>query len=310
MAAPIHLGGAEADAYVATLRGLVAVARAGAHFPDAQRLDTHLSFLGPAGARGTVDGLDVDPESGLPTVLELLRVRADRDLCDAFLAEHGDRLPAKAAYYRALCGAELLPTAALEVRLCAARRGGARFEVVHDRLDAAGGCFLRYTFLVDQEGAQHVGLAAAGSVASEQFRNAVERCAGADGELALLLLADLDGLRVVEVIRGQVGPLHFGAVPGPALVRDALAAAPGGFVLHLTVERAGAGVTTERCRDPFARPYREALAPEARALVEARRRQLGYRVARDRRLVCTPALEAPLRTALQRAGAPLVVRST
>jgi hypothetical protein len=310
VAAPIHLRGDQADGYLATLRGLVAVARAGAHFPDTRRLDTHLSFLGPAGSRGTVAGLDIDPESGLPSLLELLRVRADRDLCDSFLAEHGDHLPAKAAYYRALCGTELAPASALEVRLCATRRGGARFEVVHDRLDAAGGCFLRYTFLLDQEGTAHIDLAAAGSVASEGFHHAIERCSGADSELALLLLAELDGLRVLEVIRGQLGPLHFAAVPGPALVRAVLREIPGAFVLHLAVERAGAAVTTERCRDPFARPYREALDPAARALIEARRAALGYRVARDRRLVCTPAAEAPLRTALRQAGVPLVVRST
>ena len=132
------------------------------------------------------------------------------------------------------------------MRLCARQRGGARFEVVHDRLDAAG-CFLRYTFLIDQEGTAHIDLEAADSLASPDFQHVIE-VSGADSELALLLLADLDGLRVQEVIRGQLGPLHFGAVPGPALIHAVLGEVPGEFVLHVAVERAGAAVTAERPR--------------------------------------------------------------
>jgi hypothetical protein len=308
--ASLRLTGERADGYVAALRRLRAVGRPGAQFPDARRVDAHLSFLGPAGSRGTSDGIDVDPETGMPALRELLRVRADRDLAERFLVEHGDTLPAKAAYYRALAAADVMPTTALDVRLRSAGKHRASFEVVHDRLDAAAGCFLRYTIHLEQRGETHVALRRGDlSAPTARFQALAMRYASADAEVAFLLFAELDDVRVTEVTRGQLGPLHFRGVPAPALVEEALAAAPDGFVLHLPLERAALDVAEDRCRDPFARMYRDALGPDARAAVEARRGRLGYRVAKDRRLACTPGLEAPLTAALGRAGARLVVRS-
>lgn len=310
MAAPVRLRGARADAYLQILRGLLRVARPGAQFPDARRLDATLSFLGPAGSRGLEDGLDLDPASGLPTLRELLRVRADRDLAPAFLVEHGDRLPEKAAYYRSLLGAEVAAASALEVRLRSRGRGAARFEVVHDRLDLASGCLVRCAWRLEERGADHVGLARGDlSAPTARFRAAVERCAGADAELAFLLMSEQEGVSVEEVVRGQLGPLHFSGIEAPALVREVVEAVPGAFVLHSTLERAAPDVAADRLRDPFGALYREALGADARAAVEARRAALGYRVAKERRLACTPEVEAALRAALSRAGAPLLVRS-
>jgi hypothetical protein len=306
----LRLEGERADGYVAVLRHLLAVARPGAHFVDARRLDAQLSFLGPAGSRGVAAGLEIDEATGLPTLRELLRVRADRDLAGGFLREHAEALPAKAAYYRALAEVEVLPTTAVDVRLVGVAAKRARFEVVHDRLDAAAGMWLRYTVLLEQHGADLVRLERGDlSVPSERFTRVVMRYAGADAELALLLLAELEGVTVREVVRGQIGPLSFEGVAAPPAIAAALRASPGGFVLHLAVERAGAAVTEERCRDPWARLYRDALGAEARAAVEARRAALGYRVAKDRRLACTPGVEAELARALARAGVKLVVRS-
>lgn len=308
----MRLEGARADGYVAVLRHLLGVARPGAHFVDARRLDAQLSFLGPAGSRGVHASVDVDDVTGLPTLRELLRVRADRDLAAGFLAEHGERLPAKAAYYGALAEAEILPTTAVAVRLVGAgAKGAARFEVVHDRLDAAAGMWLRYTVWLELRGADLVKLERGDlSVPTERFTHVVMRHAGADAELTLLLLAELDGVTVREVVRGQVGPLSFDGVAAvPAPIADALRVAGGGFVLHLAVERAGVGVSEDRCRDPWARMYREALGEDNRRTVEERREALGYRVAKDRRLACTPGVEAELVKALAKAGTKLVVRS-
>ncbi len=308
--AAVRLAGERADSYVSVLRRLLGVARPGAQFPDARRVEAHLSFLGPAGSRGIVDGIDVDPETGMPTLRELLRVRADRDLAAGFLVEHAEALPAKAVYYRALAGAEIMPTSALEVRLRGATKRAARFEVIHDRLDAAAGCFLRYTSHLEQRGEGHVSLRRGDlSVPTERFRALAMRYANADAEVAFLLFSELEDVRVTEVARGQIGPLHFGGIAAPALIEEALAACPGGFVLHTALERAALDVSEDRCRDPFARLYRDVLGADTRAAVEERRARLGYRVSKDRRLACTPALEAPLVAALARAGTRLVVRS-
>lgn len=310
MTRKIRLEGEHAASYVAVLRRLLTIARPGAHYPDPRRIDAHLGFFGPAGSRGAYEDLEIDGATGLPTLRELLRVRADRDLAAAFLREHAEKLPAKAEYYRGLVDAELFPTSSLEVRLRARRRSLARFEVVHDRLDAASGWFLRYTAHIEQKGGRHVGLRRGDlSEPTERFRNAMERNAGADAEVALLLLSELDGVTVEEVVRGQIGPCHFAGIDAPAMIEDVVETVPGAFVLHLALERAGPCVARDLCRDPFGRLYRDALGSRARAEVEARREALGYRVSKERRLICTPSADAPLRRVLERAGTPLVIRS-
>ena len=311
MAEPVRLRGERADAYLDLLRSLLRVARPGTQFCDAQRLDTHLSFLGPRGSRGVEDGLDLDPGSGLPPLRELLRVRADHDLARSFLAEHGERLPQKAAYYGALVDAAIAPSNALEVRLRARVRGGARFEVVHDRIDVASGCLVRCVWRVEQKGLAAIDLKKGDlSAPTEAFRATVERSAGADAELAFLLMSELPTVKVEEVVRGQIGPLHFSGIASPEPLRALLSALPGSFALHLSLERAAPGVAADRCRDPFGALYRDKLGVQARAQIEARREALGYRVSKERRFAVTPELEAPLRAALTKAGTPLVVKST
>ncbi|MBI2892742.1 MAG: hypothetical protein HYY06_04270 [Deltaproteobacteria bacterium] len=310
MSTKIRLAGEHAASYVTVLRRLVAIARPGSHYPDPRRIDAHLSFLGPAGSREVHDELEIDGTTGLPTLREMLRVRADRDLAASFLREHAEALPAKAVYYRALADADVCPASSLDVRLRSRRRSLARFEVVHDRLDAASGWFLRYTAQIEQKGGGHVDLRRGDlSAPTERFRNAFERVAGADAEVALLLLSELDGVKVEEVVRGQIGPCHFAGIEAPPLIEDVVGTVPGAFVLHLALERAGPGVLRDLCRDPFGRLYRDALGSRARAEIEARREALGYRVSKERRLICTPSADAPLRRALDRAGTPLVVRS-
>jgi hypothetical protein len=204
-----------------------------------------------------------------------------------------------------------MPTSSLEVRLRSVTRRSASFEVVHDRLDAATGCFVRYTVRLEQRGGGLIALRRGDlSEPTERFRTVAERYASADAEVTFLLFAELPDVTVSEVVRGQIGPFHFGGVTAPPVIEQALAEAPGGFVLHLPLERAARDVAEDRCRDPFTRLYRDALNEDVRATVETRRAALGYRVAKDRRLACTPALERPLIEALRREGARLVVRST
>jgi hypothetical protein len=286
------------------------VARPGTHYPDARRLAAHLARLGPAGSHGVHGSLEVAPGSGLPTVRQLLRVQAERQAALESRAA-GDRWPAaRRAYYEELAAHEVLAPSSVEVRL-RRREGRAAFlEVVHDRIDAASGCFLRFTVHLRQKGARAARLDDDDLAAPRRrFLTLLERHAGADAELALLLLSDLDGVEVEDVVRGQVGPLTFAGTECPALLAPVLEAVPGAFVLHLALERAGREVAEDRGRDPFARMYRDTLGADARAAVEEKRAALGYRVAKERRLVCTPKAEPALRAALAGARAAVVVRS-
>ena len=302
----LALSGARADAYLEVLRHLIAVARPGTHYIDVGRLDTHLSFLGPAGSRGTTAELKLDPATGLPTTREMLRVIADHEIA---LDYTSGRRSAKRDYYEALKEQEVLQAASVEVRLRMKERGLARIEVIHDRLDAASGLLLRYTAHVDVKG-RHVKVTDDElPEPTRKFMNLMERHAGADSELAFLLLSEIPGVTVEEVIRGQIGPLHLSGIEAPELIQPVLDDVPGAFVLHLAVERTGSNVSADRCRDPFASIYRDTLSPEAREVVEQKRESLGYRTSKERRLICTPSAEMPLKVELSKRGVKLVVRS-
>jgi hypothetical protein len=305
----LRLEGPAADAYVRVLRSLLALARAGSHYPDPVRFDALLAFLGPAGSRGVHADLLVDPVSGLPRVSQLLGVRADREVARDEQERGLAPLPERRAYHEALRAVELSPASSVEVHLRRREGRRAHLEIVHDRLDAANGCPVRYTVRLSHQGRSVKVTDADVALPSERFVALVERHAGADAELAFLLISDLPGVRVEEVVRGQVGPLHMAGIDAPAVLAGVIAGVPGALILHLALERAGLEVSADRVRDPFSVLYRDALQADSRGLVEAKRARLGYHVSKERRLVCTPSAEAPLRAALRGAGTPLVVRS-
>lgn len=291
-----------AEGPLATLRQLLAVARPGIQYPDARGLDLRLRFLELAG------NVDLDPRSGLPALRALSSVDADRALAADFLRDHGDRLPEKAAYFRALAEAELEPLLHVSVRLMTRTGKTSRVQVIRDLLDPASGCLVRFTAVLQQRGDRQISFERGDlSRASPAFSGAVERCAGGDAELALLALSEVEGIRVEEVVRGQVGPVTSPGFPRPVLLGKVVEG--GGAILHLALERAGPAVAEDRGLDPFAPLYRDSLSARARAQVEARREALGYRVVKERRLCCTEEVEAPLKAALAAAGAKLVVRS-
>lgn len=296
------LQGPDAEAHLCALRALLAVARPGAQYPEGRSLSERLRFLPAA--------LEIDPRSGLPALRALGQVDAERALAPEFLEKHAAALPDRAPRFRALLEATLEPLHRVQVRLIHRDGDTSRVQLVRDLVDPASGCLVRFTIVARQRGEGQVSFVRGDlSRASSQLTGAVEEAASGDAEMALLALAKLPGLTPEDVVRGQLGPLCTARFPGPALLAPALACAPDGAVLHLSLERAGTTVPEDRCLDPLASLYRDALSPEARARVEARRGQLGYRVVKERRLVCTPELESPLKAALSAAGARLVVRS-
>jgi hypothetical protein len=291
-----------ATAHLSALRALLAVARPGAQYPDGRSLSERLRFLPIP--------LEIDPRSGLPALKALSQVDADRALAPEFLEKHAAALPDRAPRYRALAEASLESLHRVQVRLIHRDRDASRVQIVRDLLDPASGCLVRFTVVALQRGEGQVAFVRGDlSRPTPQLTHAVEEAASGDAEMALLALAKLPGLIPEDVIRGQLGPFCTAQVPGPSLLAPVLACAPEGAVLHLALERAGSTVPEDRCLDPLASLYRDALQDEARARVEARRAELGYRVVKERRLVCSPELEAPLKIALSAAGARLVVRS-
>jgi hypothetical protein len=312
-----ELSGAELEQYCRTAAALIRAGRLSRSFPDPERCAAYLLALAPSTRGEHAPMASLDLASGLPSLKDLVAVEADAKLAAGHLAEL-DRRPgrplepaarAKADYYRRLDGRALGPLWSLNVTLrrVDGERGCAAFEVVFDRYDPAETVFARYTVMLEQQDALWGSLIDRRGDYSEQtsaFRDKIERFTQDDSELAFLLLGQVEGLRVEEVVRGRVGPLWSPWAPPPP---EFAGAAPG-YVLHLPLDRASQALGSDRNDDPFSTLYRRFLSEESRLLVEEQAAKLGYRVHKDRKFVATagPAAEA-LRARLAHAGTRNIV---
>ncbi len=298
MSACVRLSGEDAERYLSLLRGLLGVARAGAQYWDAARLAGSVRFLGPTGSAGRHPFVEVDARSGLPTRRQLARLALLHVVAREFFAAHRVRQSQKpSVWYQALAGAAVAVVPAVEARLMGRSAEGVRFLLVSDGVDPDSGCYVRHSLRVLQRpGGRHLALDRGEQAKpSELLREALRQCAGMTAKSALTTVGALSGLEVQDAVRGQLGPLQL----PDAWCRVALPALsgvlrPGAGILHLCLERAGEGVAQDGSADPWS-----PLIPEPGP----------HRVVKERRLVCSPELEAPLRALLSAEGARVVVRS-
>ncbi len=276
--------------------GLLDVARLGAQFPDAAKWRALLDLLGREGPRGRPLKVTRSPASGLPTARSLAHLHRLQFIAREFFKTVRQRPSKEArAFSMALAALELPPVVSTHARLVSAG-DVTRFLVLHERLD---GCALRYTLVIDQgrRGPISLGKDQLARVSDELSASLRKACVGSARE-TFLALSRLDPrLQVREVVRGQLGPLVSAGrevpadAPVEALALQPLCTAPGSGVLCVTLERLGADVAQHSVRDPWA--VDEPPVP-------------GFLLARERRLFCTPGLEAPLRTLV---GKQVLVRS-
>lgn len=300
MSSPVKPAPAQVDEWSSLFRALLAVARPGAQFPDAARWRDLAELVTRAGPKGRPQAVAVSTVSGLPTRGFLSRLQRLQFVAREFFKTHRARPTKEArAFYTALAAVELPPVSATNVRLVSRGRAD-RFVVVHERLQP---CAVRFTIQLDQRGAKHVLLDRANLARpSEHFLEALTRACDGDAREALLSLGELDGLTVTEVIRGQLGPFVSAfARDETEAARDVAALrgivdAHGGAVLSLALERAGVTVSQSRNLDPW--------------LADAGPMPANTHVAKERRLCCTPGLEAPLKALVKELGCPVLVRST
>ena len=272
---------------------------------------------------GVYDGVQIDLGSGMPTLQEIVRVKADHDVAEEFLAEQSARqsggraltpkIAAKVQYYQMLSQWEFPPLTNISVllRRVDGGRGMAAYEAVFDRYDAAENVFTRFTLLLEQKdmslGAALIERTGDYSRQTELFRETLERYAADESELTFLLLGHMAGVRVEEVTRARIGPLWSFAAPPPPGWSGEGAGAAGEFILHLPWDKASVDIDEDREADPFATIYRHFLSDESRPLVEEEARRLGYRVNKERKFVCTPGAAEHLSERLRQAGTDNIV---
>lgn len=309
------LAGSELEAYCAAASALVLAGRLSRSYPDPELCSAYFRALAPSFRGAHLPEARVDLTSGMPTLKELVSVRADAEVAANHLQDLAGRpegrvlgpaARAKADYYARLARSPVESLTRLEVRLrrIDAERRCAAFEVVFDRYDPAETVFARYTILLEQDDA----LLDSGflrrrgdySAQTDAFRDKMERYTQDDSELAFLLLGRVPGLRIEEVTRARVGPLWSPCAPPPAECR-AEGDSPG-YVMHFPLDRASLSLADDRNDDPFSTIYRHYLSADSRPLIEEEATLLGYKVHKDRKFSATPAAAAALRARLDRAG--------
>jgi hypothetical protein len=271
---------------------LVGVARPGALFPDVRRVVEWLR-LSSAGGK-TAPKVDLHPVSGFPTKGSLDRLLERQNIARAWFEAHGAKATRQAEQFNAVLAAAELWTPGVEARVVSSERGASRLLVVHDRFHVKTGTLVRFTFQLAQKGTRHVRVERGERCEmTGPFTVAVEGACDADVSAAALRIDALEDLVVTEAVRGELGPCFRPEMPGPfaELLRE------DGAILSVLLERTGVTVTADSVADAW--PPEDALA--------GKRAAKGWRLARERKLVCTPALEPQLKALVK--GSRMLVRS-
>ena len=196
----------------------------------------------------------------------------------------------------ALAALELPPLSQTQVRLVTKGRVD-RFVILHERLALNA---VRFSLTVEQRSGGHLVLGRDHLArVSEPFGKLLERACEDSALAAQRVLEAASGLEVLEVLRGQLGPFVSGLLPEPEVmpvdVRELrqVVKSPSSAVLSVQLERLGAGVAKTSLNDPW-------LGDEPPVK--------GKQLARERRLFCTPDLEAGLKALVAKTGKPVLVR--
>ena len=307
-----RLSAEDLETYAQTAAKLILAGHLNRFYPDPYGAAEYLRALAPSSRQGLADSARIDLATGMPGLMDLTAVQADRALAEGFVQDArarqasgralSERLRTKLAYYERLAGLCLPPLTRLELKLRRVDAAGASasFEVVFDRYDAAEPAFVRYTLHLEQEdrfwGSPLFLRSGDYTGQTEELRTRLEKAAQDDSELVFLILGKVPGIRVQEVTRGRIGPLWSPWSPAPEGWL-----APGAFALHLPLDQASVDLAQDRDNDPFSTLYRRFLSEPSRSVVEAAAQDLGYRVQKDRKFSCAGGA-AGLRERLLRSG--------
>lgn len=279
---------------LASLLSLLELARLGAQFPDAARWRALVEVLQRGGPRGRPMHITLSPVSGLISARSLLHLHRLQFVAREFFEKHRARPSKEArAFSMALAAVELPPLSATTARLVSTSKSVTRVQLVHEVLAHTA---VRFTLTLEQgaRGPIKVGKDKLCTVSDALALTLKTVGAGTAGEAMVALSAKKD-LTVIEVVRGELGPVVWGgegARADPLRARlGALCRTDADAVLSVTLQRLAADVAQNSTRDPWA----PAALPTP-----------GFKLAHERRLFCPGALAEPLRAL---AGKQVLVRS-
>lgn len=322
------LTGDKAETYCKLLEGLIKGGKANSSFPSGRGLANLAYLLRPSVNRGLTDSVRVNLKNGLPSEPDIGRIIADKDVCKKILASHdvesvqkrtdeaSMRLINRIHYYRDVDKREIPDRYSLDLKLRRTNEEAktADFIALFERYDPGEGVFTRYTISLQHKSERwskpKVELRGDDLRYTEEFRNVISRYSSDEAEFAFILLSDVPGITVQEIIRCRIGPLWMKGVQGPPQINELLEKYPGNCILNFPQEKVFVPETDDKedeNRDGFARLYRESLPPDHKAIADSRAKRLGYVVQKDRKMVCTKPLLAPLRKLMADLGKPCII---
>jgi hypothetical protein len=329
----IHLEGEQADAYLEILRRLIRAGLLSKNYPDPGSLDRLYRLMAPSGNLGLDPEIDLNPRNGMPSEPDIGRVLADKEAVKRFLQsndrpdvlsrsdEASLRLQKRIHYYREVDKSVLPRRVNLTLQTIRVDQSSrtARFNAIFERYDPVEGVFTRYTIQLSHRhnrwNRPQIELNGDDLLATDSFRNVISRYSSDEAEFAYILLSDLPGIEVHEVVRARVGPLWFPESAMPVELVKLFADHPGNFILSFPLERVSereeqAGkeaVKPDLNLDPFSLLYRIALGPELRGQADRRAAELNYRVLKERKFACTTGIFEPFKQLLSEAGAKCII---
>lgn len=324
----ITLKGDELRAYVDVLKRLIGGGRTSKFFPDAAAICNMMSFYLTENCHGLYDSLEINRDTGFPSEKEITRIVTDLQLAPRTLAEDPESVLRERAqktpsdvntrrlgrhlYHKALMERPLpsLLSLRLQLRSLDTEKYIAFFNAELDKFDPSGSLFTRYTLVVGQHDSrwnQQVLLQGDDIKLTRNFRNLISRYTADEAEFAFVLLNDLPDVTVEEVQRCRIGPVYFRGVRIPEGMEPLFQAHPQGFILSLPTDRASISQKEDVNNDPLASLYRDTLGPDEKKTRDAKAAQMGYRVFKERKLICTRPMLEPLRKFLKDRGARCVV---
>ena len=328
---PVLLQGRRAESYVRGLLRLLEAARFNRSFPDPAPVTAVYGFLGPRRNHYVLDGVEVDPRSGLPTEAAVTRVQLDAAAAQTVVdrsefvnpdyprlakgaSRPGDPRSLRAyRYAKSLLEAPIPGAYALELGLRGVdpEQDTAYFVTRVDRLDRASGVFARYTIRYSHRDERwtrpRLRLLGEDLEHAEEVAQGVACASLRDAEIAFLLVSELEGVRVESVTRGCIGPLIGEAADPPPALAPVLEKHPDSLALALAHERAALEVFEDRDGDPISPRDRDVLSEELVAQLDRGRADLGFGVARTCKLVCSALCSEALQAGLSEIGSPCVV---
>lgn len=313
----IELSDEAEGAYLTYLEKILRGARLNLYYPDARRLQSHLSCMHPAVHRGLYPGVQINQAAGLPTYREWTRVQTDVQIAADQLQKLGARatLVQKAAsssdpihqklltkydYYHDIQHRALAPLGDMQVALrrVEPERNTAFFHVVLDKLDASG-LFVRYVIdlaqtagawnkrvvRLDEENAEH----------TEQFKSLIYKFTALDSEFTFAKLAALGGLSVERVARGSIGPIYWNAAQAPAALQPVFAQAQAdgvenAFIAVFSLDMIADDIAEERDNDPLGDSMAAAMPADVQETLARARQSFGVRTFRDAKFVVPRAM--------------------